>query len=135
MFNSFTAGGQLPYTKIHSLRPTEYMQMYEYADIMLIPLEDSEWHACKSNLKILEAASKRIPCIVSNVAPYNQDSDCPVRWVNTQKDWFLHLNELILNPKLRETEGNKLYDWAKEKYSIEVANAKRFAAFSSICKA
>ncbi len=134
MFNSFTAGGKLPWARIHSLKPTEYMQMYEHADIMLIPLENSVWHSCKSNLKILEAASKKIPCIVSNVAPYNLDSDCPVRWVNTQKDWFYHLNELILNSKARVEEGQKLYEWAKEKYSLERINEQRFAAFADLCK-
>lgn len=135
MFSSFTLGGTLPYMKIHGTGPNNYMQMYEHADIMVIPLEESEWHACKSNLKILEAAAKRIPVIVSNVAPYNQDADIPVLWVNSQKDWFEHLNFLINNPKERIELGNKLYEYCKEKYSIERINKDRFAAYESICEA
>lgn len=134
MFSYFTCGGKLPYMKLHGTKPINYMQMYEHADIMVIPLEDSEWHSCKSNLKILEAASKRIPCIVSNVAPYNLDKDCPVLWVNSQKDWFNHLNYLILNPNARVELGNKLYEWAKEKYSIEKINTRRRKAFESVCR-
>lgn len=134
MFSNFTAGGTLPYMKLHGTKPNSYMQMYEHADIMLIPLEQSDWHACKSNLKILEAACKKIPCIVSNVAPYNQDN-APVRWVNSQKDWFDHINYLINNPAAREEEGQKLYDWAKRNYSIERINESRRAAFESICHA
>jgi glycosyltransferase involved in cell wall biosynthesis len=135
MFSHFTAGGTLPYRKIHSMRPVDYMAMYEHADIMLIPLEDTEWHACKSNLKILEAAAKRVPCIVSNVAPYNQDPDAPVLWVNSQKDWFSHLNYLILTPEARREMGNKLHEWAKEKYSIERINIGRSEAFRNLCAA
>lgn len=132
MFMSYTAGGTLPYAKLHATGPTDYMQMYENADIMVIPLEDSEWHACKSNLKILEAATKRIPCIVSNVAPYNLDKDAPVFWVNSQKDWFSHLNYLILNPQSREDYGNKLYEWAKSKYDLIEINKQRAAAFRNL---
>jgi len=135
MFSAFTAGGSLPYAKLHGTGPNNYMQMYENADIMVIPLEDSPWHGCKSNLKILEAASKRIPCIVSNVAPYNLDSDCPVFWVNSQKDWFSHLNYLILNPKARADAGNKLYEWANAKYNIADINTRRRAAFENLCGA
>ena len=135
MFSAFTAGGTLPYMKLHGVPPNQYMQMYENADIMVIPLEDSEWHGCKSNLKILEAACKRIPVIVSNVAPYNKDSDAPVFWVNSQKDWFYHLNYLICNPEAREDYGNKLYEWAKEKYNLTDINQRRAAAFRSLCEA
>ena len=112
---------------------TDYMEMYNHADIMVIPLESSEWHKGKSNLKILEAASKKIPCIVSNVLPYNEDKDTPVLWVNSQKDWFEHLNYLILNPNARIDLGEKLHEWAKEKYSLEKVNLKRYGALLSVC--
>ncbi len=133
MFSAFTAGGSLPYAKLHGTGPNNYMQMYENADIMVIPLEDSTWHGCKSNLKILEAASKRIPCIVSNVQPYSNDIDAPVFWVNSQKDWFIHLNNLILNPELRTEYGNKLYEWAKAKYNLADINIRRRKAFADLC--
>lgn len=135
MFSAFTASGELPYMKLHATRPVDYMQMYENADIMVIPLEDTEWHSCKSNLKILEAATKRIPCVVSNVAPYNADKDCPVFWVNTQKDWFTHLNYLILNPAARIEAGNKLYEWAKKNYNLTDVNQRRAEAFRNLCEA
>lgn len=135
MFSHFTAGGQLPYMKIHMLPVVQYMDAYQYADIMVIPLEASDWHACKSNLKILEAAAKRIPVIVSNVAPYNQDADAPVLWVNNQQDWFKHLKLLINEPDTRREMGEQLYAWAKEKYSIERHNATRKQAFSNLCGA
>ena len=130
MFSMFT--GNLPSTKLHSASPTQYMDMYNYADIVLIPLEDSEWHACKSNLKILEAAAKRLPVICSNVAPYNMDVDAPVLWVNSQKDWFRYINLLTNNPSLRENLGNELYAWASKKYNFTKINQQRYDAYKSI---
>jgi glycosyltransferase involved in cell wall biosynthesis len=135
MFNSFTCNGSLPYTKLHSLEPINYMQHYEYADIMLVPLEKTDWHGCKSNLKMLEAACKKVPVICSNVEPYNRDKDAPVFWVNSQKDWFIHLKDLILNPNKRIDYGEKLYEWAKENYSIFEINRTRKAAFENLIKA
>ena len=135
MFSSFTAGCTLPYRKIHAMEPVNYMAAYEHADIMVIPLESSEWHGCKSNLKILEAASKRIPCIVSNVKPYNNDTDAPVLWVNSQQDWFKHLNFLINDKAARLELGEKLYTWANEKYNLEQINIKRRSIFAGLCQA
>lgn len=135
MFSVLTLGGTLPYMKLGSTMPNSYMQLYENADIMLIPLENTEWHGMKSNLKILEAACKKIPCIVSNVLPYNEDKDCPVLWVNSQKDWFLHIKDLILNPNKRIELGEQLYEWAKENYDIREINKERRQVFADLCKA
>ena len=135
MFNSFTAGGTLPYMKLHSLEPHNYMQLYEYADIVLVPLENTSWHSCKSNLKLLEAATKKLPVICSKVEPYSLDTDAPVLWVESQKDWYIHIKDLILNPNKRQDYGEKLYEWAKQKYSIHKINEGRRQAFADIIEA
>ena len=130
MFSMFA--GKHPSLKLHSTSPVAYMDAYNHADIVLIPLEDSEWHGCKSNLKILEAAAKKLPVICSNVAPYNLDTDAPVLWVNNQKDWFRYINLLINNPSLRENLGNELYAWATKRYNFKEINEQRNAAYKSI---
>lgn len=135
MFSYYTAGGQLPYMKIHSLPVVQYMDAYSNADIMLIPLEASDWHACKSNLKILEAAAKKLPCIVSNVLPYSLDADAPVLWVNNQSDWFKHIKTLIHEPQTREELGNALYEWANRKYNLAAINAGRSESFRNLIEA
>jgi glycosyltransferase involved in cell wall biosynthesis len=135
MHNIFTNGNRLKNRKLEGTMPNGYMEHYKHADIMLIPLEDSKWHGCKSNLKILEAASKRIPCIVSNVEPYNVDKDCPVLFVNSQSDWNKHIKYLVNNPEERIKLGNQLYEWAKEKYNYQEISQRRFEAYSSLIKA
>jgi glycosyltransferase involved in cell wall biosynthesis len=81
---------------------------------------------------MLEAASKRIPCIVSNVEPYSIDKEAPVLFVNNQKDWFKHMNYLINNPSERERLGNELYEWAKAKYDYKKIGQARREAFGSL---
>ena len=135
MYSSFTAGETLPGVRVEGLPPRFYMGLYQLADIMVVPLENSEWHACKSNLKILEAAAKKIPVVVQNVEPYSRDPEAPVLWVNKQRDWFEHLKFLILNPNARKDYGEKLYEWAKEKYNFADINAKRRELFETVCGA
>lgn len=125
MFNDFTNSGKLPYMKLHSLEVHNYMQLYEYGDIMLVPLENSWWHSCKSNLKLLEAATKAIPVICSHVPPYSLDADAPVLWVKSQKDWFIHIKDLILNPNKRYDYGQALQEWANRKYNLFEVNKRR----------
>lgn len=134
MFNSFTANGQLPWARIAGLAPTEYMNLYNYADIMVVPLENSPWHSCKSNLKLLEAASKRIPVVVSKVNPYALDSDAPVFWVEHQSDWYKHLKFLINNKNAREDYGQKIYEWANNKYHLKDINVRRKSTFENLIK-
>lgn len=43
-------------------------------DLNIIPLRDTEFNRCKSNLKLLESTSMGIPAVVSNVGPYRMDN-------------------------------------------------------------
>lgn len=133
--NMFTFGGKFRNRKLTSTLPNNYMSHFEHADIMLIPLQKSDWHACKSNLKILEAASKRIAVICSDVEPYNRDKVAPVLWVKNQGDWYKHINYLLNNPQERIKLGEELYKWAKINYNYEQIGATRREAFGNLVKA
>ena len=135
MLSAFTIGKQLEYAVIRGLLPNKYFQMYSYADIMLIPLEDSKWHAAKSNLKILEAAAKKIPVIVSAVEPYINDLDAPLFFVRKQTDWMKHLNYLINDEQARKESGEALYNWAVKKYNLSNINDIRRSAFANLINA
>jgi glycosyltransferase involved in cell wall biosynthesis len=132
MWKDFTDHGKLDNLILPSCDPTDYMKLYEHADIVVIPLEKSGWHAAKSNLKILEAAAKKLPVIVSAVEPYILDEDAPVLWVRNQSDWYKHLNNLINNKNLREDYGQKIFEWAKTKYNYFEINERRKQLFESI---
>ena len=134
MYSSFTDGEKLPGVRMEGLAPRLYMNLYKYGDIMLVPLESSDWHSCKSNIKLLEAGCKGIPCIVSNVEPYSRDIDAPVLWVNNQSDWFKHLKLLINDKDARDEYGQKLKAWATEKYNLAEVNKKRRELFCGVVR-
>jgi glycosyltransferase involved in cell wall biosynthesis len=134
MVSYFTNSRKYNYEILNGTTPDKYMSMYENADIMLIPLLANDWSACKSNLKILEASVKSIPVICSAVEPYISDIDAPVLWAKNQTDWYKHLNFLINNPHERKQLGEKLHNWAKEKYNLFEINKQRFATFENLIK-
>jgi glycosyltransferase involved in cell wall biosynthesis len=134
MASVFTNNKQLPFKILQGTTPNKYMEMYQEGDVMLIPLEKSSWHASKSNLKVLESAAKSIPCIVSDVEPYNLDKDAPILWVRNQTDWYKHIMALVKDKNLREDYGKKLYQWAEEKYNHARINAIRQSAFADLIK-
>lgn len=133
MLNLFSDYKRLPFRILRGKDPTDYMELYRHADIMVIPLEESTWHAGKSNLKMLEAASKKIPVIVSAVEPYSLDSDAPVLWVHKQTDWIKHLKTLIYDEEKRKELGEALYLWACNKYNLLDINKRRRQCFASLC--
>lgn len=131
MANSLTDSKTLPFGIYPGRAPNQYMDLYNHADISLIPLRNTEWNAHKSNLKILEAAAKKIPAVVSRVPPYSDDTDAPVKWVTKQSDWYTNIKNLIHDKKEREQSAAELQQWARAKYDLRKINQVRFAAFGS----
>lgn len=135
MARSFTDGLRLPFQIFPGVPPDQYMNLYNNADICLVPLRGIEWNGYKSNLKILEAAVKKIPAIVSAVAPYIDDADAPVIWVNKSSDWYKNIKTLIYDKSQREELGSLLNEWGRKNYDLREINGRRLAAFANLAKA
>ncbi|HRQ17712.1 MAG TPA: glycosyltransferase [Agriterribacter sp.] len=106
------------YKRIDQLPLNTYMDVYNDADCALVPLCDNFFNAHKSNLKVLEAAAKKIPCIVSHVPPYSDDKDAPVMWVKKPGDWQSHMKYLCENRTFAKDMGQALFEWASKKYNL-----------------
>lgn len=130
MVSSFTNGLRIPGAVLTSLPTNEYMNHFSHADIMLLPLEKTEWHSMKSNLKLLEAACKGIPVICSKVLPYTQHYP-PVLWVEKQSDWFKHVNDLVNDKAMREDYGKRLIEWA-EQFDLRIISKKRLLCYQNL---
>ena len=104
-----------------------YMEHYDSADVTLVPLQDNEFNRHKSILKVIEAASRGLTCIVSQVQPYYPElKDAPVMWAENGSDWLRQIRFCIKNPKWLKKEGEKLYHYMKERYSLENVNKQRY---------
>jgi hypothetical protein len=122
------------YKRIHSRPLAEYMTVYDEADCALVPLCVHDFNSCKSNLKLLEAGAKKVPCIVSHVSPYRDDIDVPVLWVKQAGDWYKHFKLLSENPQAAVEMGEKLHAYVKEKYDLFKWNKVRFELYESLLK-
>lgn len=125
--------GQGPnYNRIEARPLNNYMTVYDNADCSLVPLCLNDFNAHKSNLKLLEAAAKKIPCIVSYVPPYRDDTDAPVLWVKHPDDWYKHMKYLSENREYARELGQQLHEWAKEKFHLDYWNKCRFELYQSL---
>ena len=130
MIASFTNGLKLNPTIYNFNHVTEYMAAYCDSDISLIPLVDNKFNSMKSNLKVLETASKKNPAIVSNVHPYR--GFYPACHVNSQKDWYYWIKLLVNDKDARTHYGEALYDYCNTNFNLHVVNKRRFAIYNKL---
>ncbi len=112
------------YQRLRELPVQSYMDLYNSADVALIPLEDNHFNRCKSNLKVLEAAAKKIPAICSRVETFT-DNEPPVRWVYQESDWLKHIQYYLNNPMQIIEDGEKLHLWAMAHHNMADMNFLR----------
>ena len=132
MANYFTADKRLPYTLLRGKEVFEYYELFKYADIMLIPLVKNNFNKYKSNIKILEAAGKALPVVVSAVHPYLDFPEDVVNYVHDRSDWLKHINRLVNDKGLRDEQGAKLHEYCHKYYNFKEINEKRRNAFQAL---
>jgi len=93
-------------------------------DIEIAPLSDHRFNKSKSNIKMLEAASMRIPCLVSAIQPYEEFCALggdDLNWLlcSNRKQWKEKLRTLINEPEYRQRLGDKMYQVASMYYNME----------------
>ena len=124
----------------------KYGLNYNYFDVSLAPLIESEFNNHKSQLKVIEAGFHKKAIIASDTNPYTIDlinavdegkfnSNGNALLVGTKKnhkDWAKHMKRLVENPNMVEDLGNRLYETVKVKYSLKKVCEDRIQYFKSI---
>jgi len=106
------------------------MNFYNEADACLVPLVDSKFNSMKSNLKVLEAATKNAPVVCSNVKPY---FDCKhIIRVNNQGDWFTNIKKVVKDATYRQEMGLANGEWCRENFNLIKVNQLRTQIFNAI---
>lgn len=106
-------------------------------DIALAPLFDNRFNKSKSNIKMLEAAAIKIPCLVSDVQPYNEFCSLggdDLKWLLCRRasDWKTKLTVLINEPERREFLGNKMYEIADKYFNANVIKNNWLHCFNKV---
>jgi hypothetical protein len=129
MISAFTYSFKLDSTIYNYNEIQKYMSAYADSDISLIPLLDTKFNSMKSNLKVLETASKKNPAIVSHVNPY---LDLPVHYVKKQSDWFKHIRDLTYDHDMRKESGEVLFHHCSKYFNFKEINTRRKDIYKQI---
>jgi glycosyltransferase involved in cell wall biosynthesis len=130
MINDYMCGFKVDGYIRGALPVDQYMNFYNEADACLVPLVDSKFNSMKSNLKVLEAATKNAPVICSNVKPY---SECKhIIRVNNQSDWFTNIKKVVKDATYRQEMGLANGEWCRENFDLVKVNKLRKQVFESL---
>ena len=97
-------------------------------DLAIAPLEDNQFNACKSNLRLLEYAACAVPVVCSDVGPY-RDPCLPVTRVrNRHREWVGAIREHLTDAGARRQAGDALKvvvhrDWMLEGAGLDAWRA------------
>jgi len=108
-------------------RIEKYGRNFINFDIGIAPLIDDEFNRSKSPIKWMEYGVLEIPCIASDIPPFNKviTSGKDGVLVTTPKEWKEALTNMILDPKWRAKIGSEARKTVLEKHNIK-HNAKNW---------
>lgn len=101
-----------------------YGHLYNYLDIVVLPSASDVFSLCKSNLKLLEAGSHKLP-VISNGGAYKEVNGKIGIRANSPREWVKAMNRLIESKRMRNELGEALHEYTKEKYDIKKINTIR----------
>ena len=117
------------YEILDTLPIQDHMSFYDKADVVLVPLVKNEFNQYKSVLKIIEAATRELPCIVSEVPPYSDLKGYPgIFW----DDWIKNIKYSIKNPNFVKDQGKLLSEKIRENYDIKDWSKIRYDLFKNL---
>lgn len=112
---------------IHAVPIESYMNAYNGKGLCLIPLENTPFTACKSNLKMLEAGWAKKPVISSGVHPYTtigkDGKNCLFAY--THKAWVEAISYMLANPNFADDMRHELHQAVKNNYLLKNVNQTR----------
>lgn len=109
-----------------------WVPVHEYAarlatwnwDIYLAPLTNSRFNRSKSSIKAMEAGAMKIPCLMSDVQPFQEFvcHDKEMEWLicRNPKDWLEKTTMLVNDSAMRKHFGELCYNVVRDVYSMEV---------------
>jgi glycosyltransferase involved in cell wall biosynthesis len=103
-------------------------------DIAIMPLEDTEFNRCKSNLKMLEFGALGLPMVASRVKPY-ETFDKPhsgAYLALTAQGFRNRIESLIDSADDRKIMGEEARKFVQDNYSIEKIAQKYYEFYVSL---
>jgi hypothetical protein len=127
MMDLYTCEGKLDYEILNAMPVDKYMNFYNEADILVVPLLDNKFNRLKSNLKALEAGAKKIPIMTYNRSPYDDIST-----IFTVENWEKDIKQMVFNEQMRTDYAEANAEFVRKHYDIFKVNENRFAIYSKL---
>ena len=138
-----------PYRRMWTRNINQYATHYENVDVLLAPLKENDFNKMKSQLKEIEAGFTHTALIAQNFGAYTIDL-VPFREFGgkinengtallvdsrkNHKDWAKNINFLAEHPEYIEKLKENLYNFVKNKYSLEKVCEERVNVYKNIVK-
>lgn len=123
--NNLTANKDIPYRTMPWSGVSKYMEYYE-GDIGILPSKPSMFNSMKSNLKVLEYASLKIPVVCSEAEPY---IGLPVDFFTGEKSFIDQITRLVESSDLRKDRGDILHNHCIENYNLKNFTKNRLEVY------
>ena len=103
-------------------------------DIGIAPITNTEFSTCKSEIKWEEYSALEIPCVASNIPPYNLNiDDGKTGFLCKDKDdWYETLCELVESKELRDKIGIQARKRIESVYDISIGVKQYESAYNSL---
>ena len=126
---------------------TKYATHYENVDVLLAPLKENDFNSVKSQLKTIEAGFTHTALIAQDFGAYTIDSipmiekggkineegnSLLVDSSKNHKQWAKYINKLASDPEMVKKLQDNLYNYVKDKYSIEAVCKDRVKFYKKI---
>ena len=137
------------YRRMWTRNINSYATHYQNVDVLLAPLKENEFNKVKSQLKTIEAGFTHTALIAQDFGAYQIDSIPMIEFggkINengncllvdsrkNHKDWVKYINKLAENPDMVKKLQENLYEYVKDKYSIDAVCKERVEFYKSIVK-
>jgi glycosyltransferase involved in cell wall biosynthesis len=124
-----------------------YMTQYDTVDVLLVPLAESKFNSCKSQLKLVEAAFKDTAVVCSDFGPYQIDTvgliekggiinpngnAILIDESKNHKAWAKAIEKLANNPELIETLKTNLRNTIIPKYNLKTLSDERLKIYKEV---
>jgi glycosyltransferase involved in cell wall biosynthesis len=105
-------------------------------DIGIYPLSNDPWVYGKSGLKAIQYMAFGLPTVATNIGttPKIIEQMKNGLLVNNDKEWIEALEELVENPKLRQTLGQAARKTIVDKYSTDVIKMEYLSIINRLCR-
>ena len=136
-----------PYCRQWTIPIDQYFQHYRHIDVLLAPLVENTFDACKSQLKLIEAGFANIAVICQNFGPYTIDTvplleyggkinekgnSLLVDSAKNHKQWLKHITFLARNPQYVKVMADNLSEMVRERFSLSNVTKERADFYSSL---